>query len=599
MSLDAHYLELLKTTLRDNFVPHLPPLLDTTKPPAEQEKKNLSRAFNAFVLKCTCEISENMSSSSVVDDFDDKGLDAIYYDGVTLYLIQSKLKSSEKFDQDDANVFSRGVRKIIRQDFSDFNNHLLKRQTEIEDAVQNCSRIQLIIAHVGSGMSDNAKQIIDELIAEVLIYEERLEKKLTEIDHNVVKNYLQSGNTYEPINTDLYIEACKSIDNPRVSYFGLVSVQNLVDLHNKYDRALYEKNIRTFLGLGLKQGVNEAIQHTLKTNPDEFWYFNNGVTALCENIEPKHVTSDGRRKLVLSGFSVINGAQTIASAAQISGSDDIDISSAKIMLTLIKANKRDEFGVSVTKSRNHQNPVSLTDFVALEEDQERLRRETSYLDIHYDYKPGIREAEDSQSITLHEAIAALALLNRDPRYAVWIKKEPNNLYRTDADPYKGMFVSTLSPYSLINAVRFYRYVQKRMLTESQASNGLTRLTYKHGNYVLGWILAKRITKSINTPTLMNEVMIEASLSLPFDELRQKLWDKTEPLLENIGDIGPLALFGNQTHVIPLMKSIMLDYYGLNSDRIIGFKEAKDYSGQPYQVDLFNYLVSRAPQIEIN
>ncbi len=98
-SLQPHYLELLKTKLQAEFVPHLPPILDATKPADQLILKNLSRAFSAFVLQQLCRVSVKIAAEAVVDDFEDKGIDAIYYyaPNDTLYLIQSKIKASEQF----------------------------------------------------------------------------------------------------------------------------------------------------------------------------------------------------------------------------------------------------------------------------------------------------------------------------------------------------------------------------------------------------------------------------------------------------------------------------------------------------------------------
>ena len=78
-ALQPQYQTLLERTLIENFVPHLPPLLDKTRPSDEQYRKNLSRAFSAFALHRICEISQVDAAKAVVDDFDDNGIDAIYY----------------------------------------------------------------------------------------------------------------------------------------------------------------------------------------------------------------------------------------------------------------------------------------------------------------------------------------------------------------------------------------------------------------------------------------------------------------------------------------------------------------------------------------
>jgi hypothetical protein len=76
-------MEILKNALAARFVPFLPPLLDTAKPADQQQAKQLSRAFSAFALHKLLEITPQAAAASVVDDFNDKGLDAIYYHAPT------------------------------------------------------------------------------------------------------------------------------------------------------------------------------------------------------------------------------------------------------------------------------------------------------------------------------------------------------------------------------------------------------------------------------------------------------------------------------------------------------------------------------------
>jgi hypothetical protein len=122
-ALEPQYMTILKKALAERFVPSLPPLLDTTKPAAEQQAKQLSRAFSAFVLHKLLDITPQAAAASVVDDFNDKGIDAIHYDATTetLYLLQTKLKESEQFKQEDALPFCEGIRLLLKQDFAAFN----------------------------------------------------------------------------------------------------------------------------------------------------------------------------------------------------------------------------------------------------------------------------------------------------------------------------------------------------------------------------------------------------------------------------------------------------------------------------------------------
>jgi len=562
-----------------------------------QARKNLSRSFSAFAVRKLCDISAEDAAKSVVDDFDDFGLDAIYYHAPTetLYLVQSKLKASEQFSQDEALAFCQGIRKLIKQDFSSFNQNVKNRQLDIEGALENCSHIRLVVAHTGSGISHHAKHAIDEILNDEDHGEERFVKEVANFDSACVIETLSAAKAYERVDADIHLSKISLVAEPRKTYFGLADLKELVHLHQAHGAALYEKNIRTFLGH--KTDVNAAIRKTLIDNPKEFLYLNNGVAALCQFIAPKNNNhaGGGKKKFRIKGLSIINGAQTIASAATlIDGDKSVDISAARVTLTLIEAATDGDFGKSVTRARNHQNPVFHSDFVALDNQQERLRRELAHLGFDYAYKPGVGDqVANPRRIGLEEATQALALFNKDPRFAVWLKKEPARLLDTGGEPYATLFHPSLTAFQLANAVFFLRYVQQRMTEETRAAAGVERLAYKHGNHALGWILAKRLSTVQQATKLLDGGKLKAQLSDPLDKLRVKLW---EDVLKASAWRGPLALFRNQTDALPLIEKISINYYELTGDPAVEQKKKLQKVAQPYPQDLFDYVVAKAPQI---
>jgi hypothetical protein len=586
-------LVILESALDKDFVPQLPPLLNQTRPAEEQARKNRSRAFSAYALHNLCRIPKLDASHAVVDDFDDYGIDAVYYHAPseTLYIVQSKLKAGEQFSQDEALAFCQGVRKLIRQDFDGFNQNVRNRQTEIEGALDDCSHIRLVVAHTGSGISKHAEEALTELLDDEDHGDERVEPKFINYDSTCVIRDLAGEKAYEKVNADLSIHKCVTVNEPRLTYFGLVKLSDLVTLHQKHGKALYEKNIRTFLGH--KTEVNASIQRTLATKPEDFVYLNNGVTALCDLIDPKS-SKKGYKRLKLRGFSVINGAQTIASsAAFVDANTGSDIGSARVSLTLIKADTDGTFGKAVTRARNHQNPVLFSNFAALDDEQERLRRELAHLGIEYVYKAeAANPISDPSRMRIDEAAQALAMLQPDPRFIVWLKKEPSRLLDTASDQYKVLFMPGLTAFTLANAVRVNRYLQARAWSEArQAASSAERLAYRHGNHALAWVFAKRLAKSISNAVLVNDAKLKTELSAPFDQLRQVLWDCTRAVSP-----GPLSLFRNQTHAIPLVQSVSIRHYGLEGDPVVDHKKKQQKYGQPYPEELFAYLAEKAPQI---
>jgi len=596
-ALIAEYLAILKEVLARDFVPNLPPAIEPKGTPAAQQEKAVARAFNAFVLHKLLGAQPAVASQSVVDDWGDLGIDAVYYNAsdLTLYILQSKLKADAQITHDESLAFCEGVRKLLGQDFDGFNINVQNRRTDLEGAVEICRGVALVVAHVGSGITGPAKTAIQDLLANRNGVDERLRADYIDFDASYVTKALLNANAVGQVDAQIRLEKCTGLEMPRRTYMGIARMDDLVRLHQDHGTALYAKNIRDYLGH--KTDINEAIRLTLEHQPQEFFYLNNGVTALCNGIlAGGQRSSDRTTGLTLSGISVINGAQTIASAAELKARDPgLDISLAKVCFTIIETTPEDDFGKEITRARNHQNPVFAANFASLDDEQERLRRELAYLGIHYVYKAGEVGAHPTSSIRIEESIQALALIHSDPRYTVWLKKEPARLSDPSSQQYQGLFNASVTGFRLANAVRVFRYVQAQVIENTNAATGMERLINKHSAFALAWILSKRIRAAINAATLVDEAGLARQLSRPTDELRATIIDETQPLTANK---GPLALFRNQTDVVPLLSDLMTDYYGLSTDPVVGYKQREQRPNDPYPVPLFDYLISKAPQIEI-
>lgn len=595
-SLSPEHQTLLVANLESDYLSLLPALLPNTKPPEDQKKKNLSRALSAFTLRHLLEISEKDAAEAVIDDFNDVGIDAIYLHGSTqaLYFVQTKLKKGEEFKQDEALAFCQGVRKLLVQDFTGFNEHFKRRQTEIEDALNECDTIHLVIAHIGAGVSEHATTAVTDLIADPTHGDERLSRKVIHFDAARIVPALQASRANRRVDVNLVIHKWGQLSEPRITFFGFAKLADLVALHLREGNALFDKNIRLFLGP--KTAVSQAIQKTLAENPTHFFYLNNGITVLCERIDSKSTTRRGASKrLKIHGFSIINGAQTVSSASRfVADNPTADISDARVSITLIRADADGSFGKSVTRSRNHQNTVEASHFLALDDEQERLRRELAVLGIQYSYKAEQNDGVVSDTkIKAAEAVHALALFHPDPRYALWLKNDSSSLLDIFSTRYRALISPQATAFNVANAVRFARYVNRRMYSEAQGY-GPEKLTYKHGATALAWILAKRVSGQQRGAQLFSTANIASVLSVPFDELRQSLWDETSSALAGR---TPLVVYRSQARTIPIIEKTMLANYQLTADPVVPIKRAaRSNRKEAYPEDLFNYMISKAPQI---
>lgn len=594
-ALEPQYMTILKQALAARFVPFLPPLLGNANP-TDQAAKQLSRAFSAFALHKLLDITPQAAAASVVDDFNDKGIDAIHYHAPseTLYLLQTKLKESEQFKQEDALPFCEGIRLLLKQDFTAFNGNVQNRKADIEGALDTCCHIKLVVPYTGDGVSQTARDALQALLDDEDLDEERLVKQVEYYTAVEITRDLLAEQAYQPVHADVALQKHAKVEMPRTTYYGIARLADLVALHQVHGKALYERNIRYFLGSS-KSDVNKAIKTTLHDCPADFFYLNNGVTAVCDLIEPK-ANKNGIKKFKVRGLSIINGAQTVASAAEfVRQHPGRSIDDAKVMLTLIKASADGQFGKSVTKARNHQNPVQTANFASLDENQERLRQEIGHLGFDYHYRPEAL-ATGAEAITLDEALRALALQQNDPRYAVWLKTEPARLANPDSVEYQSLFTAGLSGALLVNAVLYHRAIRTLVVDyeRNAPARSQERLIYRHGIHLITTVMMKRLRNRIRAAAVIDAATIPALISQPLDQLRQQTFDLGEQrlILE-----GPLAYFRNQGNVTAFLADLMETHFALAADPAIAPLRHIQNAADAYpRKRLIDYLSSRAPQL---
>ena len=598
-ALESQHMTVLKKILAERFVPFLPPLVGAAKP-EDQAAKQLSRAFSAFALHKLLNITPQAAAASVVDDFNDKGIDAIHYDATseTLYLLQTKLKESEQFKQDEAQSFCTGIRLLLKQDFTGFNENVQNRNAEIEGALDACCHIKLVIPYTGDGISKTASEALQALLDDDNLDDERLDQQVDYYTAAEITRDLLAEQAYLPVHTDIALQKHVKVNTPHTTYYGIARLADLVALHKDKGKALYERNIRYFLGSSRSE-VNQAIKATLSDDPGSFFYLNNGVTAVCDEVEQKGKNpSSGFRKFKVRGLSIINGAQTVASAAEfVAQHPGRNIDDAKVMFTLIKAPADGTFGKRVTKARNHQNPVQAANFASLDENQEQLRQQVALLGFTYHYRPEA-SAIGPQAISLDEALRALASRQNDPRYAVLLKSEPARLANPESAEYQALFPVHLTGVALVNAVLCHRAIRTLVVEYEQIAppRSQEKLIHRHAIHVITAVMMKRLRQRIDAGFLIDAAIIPVLISQPLDELRQQTFDlgRQRLFLE-----GPLAYFRNQGNVTAFLADLMETHFALagnSASTIAPLRNIQNAADAYPRKRLLDYLSSRTPQL---
>lgn len=591
-ALKPQFIAPLKDILQQRFVPHLPPLLGQGGR-EDLPEKQIARAFSAYVLQTRFGIDAKLAAQSVLDDYNDQGIDAIYFEegSRTLFIVQSKFKSREQFLLPEAQSLMTGVELLLDKNFQAFNQNFNNSQDYIENALDECDSIQVLIAYTGSGIAGTANNEMQRKLAALVERgEAQLRMQVDEFTAQDVEEALRAEQAISAVNEKVAVYKCTTTVEPRSVVFGVAKVNDLVSLHNKYGKALYEKNIRYFIGTG-RRGVNSAIKQTLLTNPQDFFFLNNGITMVGNHVEPKRLQNKGGpRNIQVLGLSVVNGAQTIASAAQFMDENPTaDISQAKVMVTIINTGN-DAFHKQVTKARNLQNPVDLANFAALDDTQERLRQEMKMFGVEYLYRPQQTTAAGIRSISIETLAKALACLQADVRVPYQLKVEPSKFTNQESSEYQAIFSTDLHGVVAINAVNFYLAIQVLCTAAERSNPSPEKLVYRHFTYCITALLMAQFKDAITTPEITEKDAFEGLISRSFDELRQQFFDNFTVLA--LGS-APHAYFKRLSDTARLMQQVWISHLNLAETPAVVAKQERLQANDPHNQNLFSYLADKA------
>ncbi|GAG71967.1 unnamed protein product, partial [marine sediment metagenome] len=174
-----------------------------------------------------------------------------------------------------------------------------------------------------------------------------------------------------------FVDSDKSIikTSDYKSWVLTISVEEIRSLVNKYEDKLFRKNVRNFLG---KSRTNKKIIETLDKDPAHFWYYNNGITILCD--KANIVMEKGYVRL--ENPQIVNGCQTVKSIQKYDGEVK-----GEVMVRIIESIDH-EFVNFLTLYQNSSNPVRNRDLKSNDPVQIRLKHEFRRQGYYYEIKRG-------------------------------------------------------------------------------------------------------------------------------------------------------------------------------------------------------------------
>ena len=354
----------------------------------DENLKKPEYAFNYWVLSRLYSLDEETLSENITD-INDKGIDCWvhYEDTKELYLIQNKFYS-------DGSIVSReDVADFLKTPLTVLLRGGYKRSPELQKIFDRAItdseyKICLHFYVTNNYMSSDIKSLIDNFSFD--------NKKDKRIEACIYAKYLTLQDIRNTYFDDRFTEKKNftaelstrttgtSLDIRPVDYdlkwmidsrYVLVNVVELYRVYNdaqKSNYELFEENIREYLGT---KGINNGIIKTLKDPNDRanFFYYNNGITIICEECKTRKVPAVDKDHQNRYGFSlvnpqIVNGCQTMNSIAEVLShfSDDrldIEFSKAFVLVKVFVFDSKTkkshpDLDLNIVRFTNSQNAIN-------------------------------------------------------------------------------------------------------------------------------------------------------------------------------------------------------------------------------------------------
>ncbi|MCZ0207127.1 AIPR family protein [Streptomyces sp. UMAF16] len=458
------------------------------RPNDQQRHLFLSRALAALAVHEVTGLDRKESAACVIDGFDDEGIDAIAVDADApqVWLVQAKWsqKGEAVLDPDAVRAIGKGLKRLIRGEYERFNKKLQPMVPKLESALTSAQVLITVIPALAGdrGVSVGAQRELEDLQDEYNDPEEMLKVHPLELSDFMAA--VRAGLDDPKVNLKAKMPDFRFHSDPYLAYFGTLSTDQVAGWYGKNRNRLFRRNIRYPLGL---TKINSDLVESVIRDPDTFWYLHNGITVLCDKLKV-----GPRGDLELSGASVVNGAQTVASLHAAAERSPAAVAKARVNVRIISLEDTPRsFDRQVTIATNTQHGVMERDFRALEPLQERLRVEFDVLlNKKYILKRGEFLPDSADGCDMEEAAIALSCAKSDAKFSFLAKSEIGQLWK---DGNYGKLFSGANAKRIWRAVQIVRAVRKSLGDIQQGLEGRAALLSEQGTYLVGHLVFQELT----------------------------------------------------------------------------------------------------------
>lgn len=354
-------------------------------------------AFNYWVLDKIFFEDEEIIESKIID-YKDYGIDAYecFEDTKEVYLIQNKY-----YSESTATTADYVENDFLCRSIGALENGTFKRSTELQsffnkykDDSDFTVYLQLFVTNnIHNSEADEyiKKFNLDhpKYIAKIFYLDDIEERYYNEVKENK-KNLtvsISSINNGTILNINNAAYKLANVIDAKYVFTPVVSVFKMYEAAIKDGYPIFDKNIREYLG---NRGVNKNIYNTLINQEDRknFFYYNNGITIICDKIDSPITKAQANSNLSVSfnihNPQIVNGCQTVNSIYEVLKNINpselySQFKDTFVMLKILQIDRKsDDQQVlyrNIVKFNNSQNSIDEKTFVSNNSIFSRLQTE--------------------------------------------------------------------------------------------------------------------------------------------------------------------------------------------------------------------------------
>ena len=182
-----------------------------------------------------------------------------------------------------------------------------------------------------------------------------------------------------------------------------ISALSLQDLQNRRRNGLLGRNLRYYVR---QKAVDSGIEETIKKEPENFWYKNNGILIICDDYK-----IDGK-EIKLWDFSIVNGGQTTNRIGRLDIEKDFYLQCKVVKSKGAADDEKDRFAFNIAEATNSQKPIKKADLKANAPEQMRLKERLAKYSVYYLTKKGDKapkQFSEAYQVATLETVGKLSL----------------------------------------------------------------------------------------------------------------------------------------------------------------------------------------------